>query len=52
MTMAHHLEAHWVDDDEDTDAKPNHHHLREYWALEDEASPVSTFEISDLSASS
>jgi hypothetical protein len=39
ITMAHHLMAHWVD--EDGGAVGTHHHLKEEWVEEDEAADVS-----------
>jgi hypothetical protein len=52
MTRAHHLVAHWVDDDEDSAATPHHHHLEEHWVFEDEVPPNPTVLGSDLNVSS
>jgi hypothetical protein len=51
MTNAHHLTAHWVDDDARV-AAPTHHHLREYWATEDDPPVTPEPQLSDSRTSS
>jgi hypothetical protein len=49
--MAHHLRAHWVDEDEGSGTS-THHHLSEHWEIEDEPPLTPTLEPAELNASS